>query len=173
MLSSLPRRINSPLAKCGCKKHCMDFHGDHTATCTAHSGATKAHDWMVGVLGQSCVFHTAGHTVRTQHGVTASASQGRVNVELSSYLPDDAAAGAWSSTCPLPTTVLGAVATCSRKVCYSITRTSMRLCVLLRSAKLTAIVRTFLKVYMELGSFFLFLQEQIKDIIIIIIGNNV
>jgi len=27
-------------------------------------------------------------------------------------------------------------------------------------------VRTFLKVYMELGSCFLFLQEQIKDIII-------
>ena len=80
---------------------------------------------MVGVLGQSCVFHTAGHTVRTQHGVTASASQGRVNVELSSYLPDDAAAGAWSSTCPLPTTVLGAVATCSRTVCYRIPRTLM------------------------------------------------
>ena len=30
-------------------------------------------------------------------------------------------------------------------------------------------VRTFLKVYMELGSYFLFLQEQIKDIIIIIV----
>jgi hypothetical protein len=30
-------------------------------------------------------------------------------------------------------------------------------------------VRTFRKVYMELGSYFLFLQEQIKDIIIIII----
>jgi hypothetical protein len=28
------------------------------------------------------------------------------------------------------------------------------------------LVRTFLKVYMELGSYFLFLQEQIKDIII-------
>jgi hypothetical protein len=28
-------------------------------------------------------------------------------------------------------------------------------------------VRTFLKVYMELGSYFLFRQEQIKDIIII------
>jgi hypothetical protein len=28
-------------------------------------------------------------------------------------------------------------------------------------------VRTFLKVYMELGSYFLFLHEQIKDIIII------
>jgi hypothetical protein len=31
-------------------------------------------------------------------------------------------------------------------------------------------VRTFLKVYMELGSYFLFLQEQIKDIIIICAG---
>ncbi len=30
-------------------------------------------------------------------------------------------------------------------------------------------VRTFLKVYMELSSYFLFLQEQIKDIIIIIV----
>ena len=29
-------------------------------------------------------------------------------------------------------------------------------------------VRTFLQVYMELSSYFLFLQEQIKDIIIII-----
>jgi hypothetical protein len=29
-------------------------------------------------------------------------------------------------------------------------------------------VRTFLKVYMELSSYFLFLQKQIKDIIIII-----
>jgi hypothetical protein len=28
-------------------------------------------------------------------------------------------------------------------------------------------VRTFLKVYIEIGSYFLFLQEQIKDIIII------
>jgi hypothetical protein len=32
-------------------------------------------------------------------------------------------------------------------------------------------VRTFLKVSMELGSSFLFLQEQIKDIIIIIRGS--
>jgi hypothetical protein len=31
-------------------------------------------------------------------------------------------------------------------------------------------VRTFLKVYMEIGSYFLFLQEQIKDIIIV--GNR-
>ncbi len=42
ILAALPRLHNSPLAKCGCKKFCMDFHGDHTSSCTAHSGATKA-----------------------------------------------------------------------------------------------------------------------------------
>ena len=88
MLSSLPRRNNSPLAQCGCKEHYMDFHGNHTATCTAHSGATKARDWMVGVLGQ--LFRTTGHTVRTQHDVTASAGQRRCDVELRSYLQDAA-----------------------------------------------------------------------------------
>jgi hypothetical protein len=76
----------------------MDFHGDHTSTCTAHSGATRAHDWMVGALGP--LFRTAGHTVRTQHGVTASAGQRRGDVEICNYLQDAAAAGAWSSTCP-------------------------------------------------------------------------
>ena len=57
ILTALPRLHNSPLAKCGCKKFCMDFHGDHTSTCTALSGATKAHDWMVSVLGP--LFRTA------------------------------------------------------------------------------------------------------------------
>jgi hypothetical protein len=36
-----------------------------------------------------------------------------------------------------------------------------------RPSKQTLMVRSFLKVCMELGSYFLFLQEQIKDIIII------
>jgi hypothetical protein len=35
-----------------------------------------------------------------------------------------------------------------------------------RPSKQPLMVRTFLKVYMELDSYFLFLQEQIKDIII-------
>ena len=35
-----------------------------------------------------------------------------------------------------------------------------------RPSKQPLMVRTFLKVYMELGSYLLFLQEQIKDIII-------
>jgi hypothetical protein len=37
-----------------------------------------------------------------------------------------------------------------------------------RPSKQPLMVRSFLKVNMELGSYFLFLQEQIKDIIIII-----
>ena len=43
---------------------------------------------MVGVLGS--LFRTAGHAVRTQHGVTASAGQRRGDVELRSYLQDAA-----------------------------------------------------------------------------------
>jgi hypothetical protein len=50
--------------------------------------ATKVHDWMVGK--PEPLFRTAGHTVRTQHGVTASAGQLRGNVELRSYLQDAA-----------------------------------------------------------------------------------
>ena len=64
ILSSLPRHHNNPLTKCGCKKHYMDFHSDHTSTCTAHSGATKAHDWMVGALWP--LFRTAGHMVHSK-----------------------------------------------------------------------------------------------------------
>jgi hypothetical protein len=41
---------------------------------------------MVGVLGP--LFRTAGHTVRTQHGVTASTGQRRGDVALRSYLQD-------------------------------------------------------------------------------------
>ena len=86
VLASLPRRNQRAPALCGCKKHGMDLFGDHTSTCTAHSGATKAHDWAVGVLGP--LFRTAGHTVRSQHQVTASAGQRRGDVEIKSYLQD-------------------------------------------------------------------------------------
>ncbi len=36
------------------------------------------------------LFRTAGHTVRTQHGVTESAGQRRGDVEIRSYLQDAA-----------------------------------------------------------------------------------
>ena len=91
-LSSLPRHHNQPTAKCGCKKYLLDLHGDHVSTCTAHSGANKAHDWMVSILGP--LFRTAGHQVRTQFGVSPSdpARQKRGDVEIVSYLQDAAGA---------------------------------------------------------------------------------
>ena len=51
VLSSLPRLHNSPLAKCGCKKHALDVYGEHNSTFTAPSGATKAHDWWWAYWG--------------------------------------------------------------------------------------------------------------------------
>jgi hypothetical protein len=41
---------------------------------------------MVGALGP--LFRTAGHIVRTQHGVTASAGQRRGDVEISAFFQD-------------------------------------------------------------------------------------
>ena len=43
---------------------------------------------MVSVIGP--LFRTAGHVVRTQHGVTASAGQRRGDVEVRNYLRDQA-----------------------------------------------------------------------------------
>jgi hypothetical protein len=68
VFSSLPRLHNRLLAKCGCKKHDLDLYGEHISTCTVHSGATKAHDWMVGALGP--LFRTAGHIVCVYYGST-------------------------------------------------------------------------------------------------------
>jgi hypothetical protein len=39
VLSSLPRRNNSPLAQCGCKKHGLDLYGDHNARTYARARA--------------------------------------------------------------------------------------------------------------------------------------
>jgi hypothetical protein len=64
----------------------MDFPVDHTSTCTAHSGASKAHDWIVSVLGPC----SARHRVCTQHNVTASAGQQHCDVEIRNYLRDHA-----------------------------------------------------------------------------------
>ena len=43
---------------------------------------------FIGVLG--LLFRTAGHTVRTQHGVTTSAGQRRGDVEIRNYMRDQA-----------------------------------------------------------------------------------
>ena len=144
--ASVPRRNNSSLAQCSCKKHGLDLHGDQTSTCTAHSGATKAHDWAIGILGP--LFRTAGHTVRTQHGVTASAGQRRGDVEIRNYVRDQAGSpGLRPVHHERPVWLKQPRAA---EVCYRIPRTSTRLRALLRSTRSIAIgsntltIRTFL-----------------------------
>jgi hypothetical protein len=63
------------------------LHGDHISTCKSHSGATKAHDWMVTQLGP--LFGTTGHKVKTQ-GITPSSGLKRGDLEIINYLSDSA-----------------------------------------------------------------------------------
>ena len=64
----------------------MDPLGDHLCTCTAHSGAKKAHDLAVDQIAD--LFRTT-HTVKTQ---LVTKSRGRLcgDVELTAYLPNAA-----------------------------------------------------------------------------------
>jgi hypothetical protein len=163
VLASLPRRNQRSPALCGCKKHGMDLSGDHTSTCTAHSGATKAHDWAVGVLGPCFVSArtikgiiiilssrqldtSSAHNTASQQAQANGAATWRYTV----FSKMRRAVGAWSLTCPSHTTESAAAATCSRTVCYRIPRTLTPPCYSLRSAKLTTIgsntltTRTFL-----------------------------
>ena len=103
----------------------------HDARFGAHSGATKAHDWMVSVLGP--LFRTAGHTVRTQHCVTAAQANGAAMWRFGTIFGIRPGTGAWSLTSALPMTGLGQAATCSRTGACRTLRTGMRRCVLLRS----------------------------------------
>jgi hypothetical protein len=68
------------------------------------------------------LFRTARHTVRTQHGVTANTGQRIADVEIRSYLRDQA--GSLSLVFDLSIThdLYGSssLATCNRTVCYRI-----------------------------------------------------
>jgi hypothetical protein len=128
----------------------MDLHGDHTATYTAHSGATKQHDWMVSTLGglfvlgtgvinnNKTLFRTVGH-MRTQHGVTASAGQRCGDVEIRNYLRDQAGSRNLVFDLSIAHNSYGSSSHVQQNVCYHIHRTLMALCVLLRSVKSTPI----------------------------------
>jgi hypothetical protein len=76
----------SPLAACGCRKFQLDAMGDHLCTCTAHSGAKKAHDWAVEQLAD--LFRTT-HRTKTQH-VTKSRGQHCGDIQLEAYLANAA-----------------------------------------------------------------------------------
>ncbi len=63
MGAQIPAIAALPLSTCGCKKFHLDTLAEHVSTCTAHSGAKKAHDWAVEQLAD--LFRTT-HKVKTQ-----------------------------------------------------------------------------------------------------------
>jgi hypothetical protein len=66
----------------GCLQFKIDTLGDHLCTCTAHSGAKKAHDWVVGQLPD--LFRPT-HTAKTQQ-VVRRRGQYCGDVEIVGYL---------------------------------------------------------------------------------------
>ena len=106
MGAQIPVIAEKPLATCGCRKFQLDPLGDHLNTCTAHSGAKKAHDWMVHQIAD--LFRTT-HEVKTQQ-VIKSRGQHCGDIELAGYLAN--AAGPVPLVLDLlPTTELGVVLT--------------------------------------------------------------
>jgi len=86
MGAQIPAIAEKPLATCGCKKFHLDPLGDHLNTCTAHSGAKKAHDWMVDQVAD--LFRTT-HKSKTQQ-VVKSRGQHCGDIQLEGYLANEA-----------------------------------------------------------------------------------
>ena len=76
------RLSQSFLSRLVVAKSCYDALGDHVSTCTAHSGAKKAHDWAVDQLAD--LFRTS-HKLKTQQ-VARSRGQRCGDIELAGYL---------------------------------------------------------------------------------------
>jgi hypothetical protein len=76
--AQIPLLPEMPLSACGCKKFQIDALGDHLCTCTAHSGAKKAHDWAADQIAD--LFRTT-HNVKTQQ-VARSRGQRCGDIEL-------------------------------------------------------------------------------------------
>jgi hypothetical protein len=86
MGAQIPVITEKPLAACGCRKFQIDVLVDHLCGCTVHSGAKKAHVWVVDQLAD--LFRTT-HTVKTQH-VTKTRGRHCGDVELTTYLANAA-----------------------------------------------------------------------------------
>jgi hypothetical protein len=71
MGAQIPVIAEKPLAACGCKKFQIDAVGAHLCTCTAHSGAEKAHDWAVDQLAD--LFRTT-HKIKSNRWLEAGVS---------------------------------------------------------------------------------------------------
>ena len=53
MGTQIPVIVEKPLVVCGFRRFRLDVMGDHLCTCTAHSGAKKAHNWTVEELAKN------------------------------------------------------------------------------------------------------------------------
>ena len=82
MGNQIPVIPEKPFPTCGCRKFQLDPLGDHLNTCTAHSGAKKAHDWAADQLAD--LFRTT-HKATTQQ-VVKSRGQHCGDIELAGYL---------------------------------------------------------------------------------------
>ncbi len=82
MGAQIPVITEQPLAVCGCRKFRVDTLDDHLCTCTVHTGAKKAHDWVVDQLAD--LFRTT-HKAKTQK-VIKSRGHHCGDVELAGYL---------------------------------------------------------------------------------------
>ena len=136
VLSSLPRRNNSPLSQCGCKKHAGLSRRPHqhlhsSLRCNESARLDGLCPWPPVSHGLSQFGHNTGSRPAQANGAATWRS--------AAIFETKGAAGAWSSSSASPITALAHQATCTRTVCCHIPRTWMRLCVLLHSAKSTAI----------------------------------
>jgi hypothetical protein len=86
MGAQIPVIAEKPLTTCGYRKFQLDPLGDHLNTCTAHSGAKKAHDWMVAQVAD--LFRTT-HKFKTQHMVK-NRGQHCGDIDLRDYLVNEA-----------------------------------------------------------------------------------
>jgi hypothetical protein len=101
MGAQIPVITEKPLVACGCRKFQIDPLGDHLSTCTAHSGAKKAHDWAVDQLPD--LFRTT-HKVKTQQVIKSGGHQCG-DIELAGYLTHAAGPTLWCWISVSPMTV--------------------------------------------------------------------
>jgi hypothetical protein len=82
MGAQIPVIAEKLLTVCGCRKFKVDTLGDHLCTCTVHSGAKKAHDWVVDQLAD---LSRTTHKAKTQQ-VVKCRGQHCGDIELAGYL---------------------------------------------------------------------------------------
>ena len=85
MGAQIPVISEKPLTTCGSRKFQIDSLGDHINTCNSHSGAKKAHDWVVDQLTD--LFRTT-HRTKTQQ-VIRSRGQDCGDIDLEGYLSNE------------------------------------------------------------------------------------